>query len=223
MSDKERRIQVFVGETRSRKNVARIHELGWGRIWTDANPQVYPWEPWAFDNGAYSAHLAGRPFPVASFQRRLVAASLLSVEPVFAVLPDIVAGGMDSLYFSLQWADRKDENPHGAPLPDKWLWYLAVQDGMTPIKVLPYLSRFDGIFIGGTSAFKATAPEWVELAHEHDKPCHYGRAGTPAKLEHAIESGADSCDSSFPLWTQERFDHFVECWRNGNPQRRLAV
>jgi hypothetical protein len=39
---------------------------------------------------------------------------------------------------------------------------------------------------------------------------HYARAGTPAKVKHARDSGADSIDSAFPLWEQSRFEEFVK-------------
>ncbi len=67
-------------------------------------------------------------------------------------------------------------------LPD-WRWYLAVQDGMTTDDVRPYLHLFQGIFLGGTDKFKLQALRWCDLAHAHQMPFHYARAGTLRKME----------------------------------------
>jgi hypothetical protein len=133
--------------------------------------------------------------------------------PYLAVVPDVVAGGMESLEFSLRWMER---------LP-KWPWYLAVQDGMKPVDVARHLNGFAGIFLGGTDAFKGTAPAWRGLATENGIRFHYGRAGTPAKIEHAKEVGADSLDSAFPLWEIARFNRAVQIWEHGSSQLRLPM
>jgi len=73
-----------------------------------------------------------------------------------------------------------------------------------------------GIFLGGTSRFKATAGEWCRWAHEHHLLFHYGRAGTEEKVRHALDVGADSLDSAFPMWTLERFQLFVR-WVHMGP------
>jgi hypothetical protein len=129
-----------------------------------------------------------------------------------AALADVVAGGIRSLDFSLAWLPR---------LPAEWPWYLAVQDGMTAANVAPVLGRFAGLFLGGTTAFKRTAPAWCAQAHGAGRRFHYARAGTPARLAHACEIGADSLDSAFPMWTRRRFDAFARQWRDGD--RRLRI
>jgi hypothetical protein len=122
-------------------------------------------------------------------------------DPILAVVPDIVAGGQRSLDFSLDWVMR---------LPNGWPWYLAVQDGMETHQVEDSLHLFSGIFLGGTDRFKRTAYRWCNLAHAHQKRFHYGRAGTIAKLLHAKKIGADSLDSAFPLWTNQRLETFAQ-------------
>jgi hypothetical protein len=147
---------------------------------------LYPFERWAFDNGAFEAWTKGQPFPETVF---------VNSDPTVAVVPDKVAGGMESLEFSLRWRER---------LPDFWPWYLAVQDDMPREAVLKAAHVFNGIFLGGTDKFKLTAYGWCRLAHFCDKPFHYGRAGTLTKVRHAWNVGADSLDSNFPLWTTPR-------------------
>ncbi len=158
----------------------------------------YLGEPWGFDNGAFRDWRAGKAFDAESYQFRLAMAQRIGI-PYMAVCPDIVAGGLQSLEFSLSWRKR---------LPDDFPWYLAVQDGMSQEDVIPVLDQFSGIFLGGTNRFKATALHWCELAHQHGKLFHYARAGTRQKLDHARMIGADSVDSAFPLWVQSRFEQF---------------
>jgi len=136
--------------------------------------------------------------------------------PALAALPDIVAGGLRSLEFSLAWLER---------LPD-WPWYLVVQDGMRLEEVEPELPSVAGLFLGGTTRFKQSALLWARLAHAHGKRFHFARAGTLARIELAQRVGADSLDSSFPLWTRERFDTFVSWILYGPPgpaMRRLTT
>ena len=187
---------MMTGDTRSTKIVSLLKTLGWGRIWIDQMPTPYKGEKWGFDNGAFRDWRNGREFDGDAYQRRLERAYGVGC-PYLAIVPDIVAGGLDSLAFSLQWLQR---------LPVDWPWYLAVQDGMRLADVEPHISMVKGLFLGGSNRFKATAFYWAELAHRHGKLFHYGRAGTKRKLYHAVEVGADSADSALPLWTAERLD-----------------
>ena len=85
--------------------------------------------------------------------------------------------------------------------------------------VLSVIGNYDGLFLGGTDAFKLTARDWCGLAHRNNKKFHYARAGTINKLQHAIRIGADSLDSSFPLWTKVRLLLFYDIWKNGHPNK----
>jgi hypothetical protein len=131
-----------------------------------------------------------------------------------AIVPDIVAGGMRSLDYSLGWLAR---------LPKKWPWYLAVQDGMDAKAVEKVIGLFDGLFLGGTDALKLTAWAWSQLAHEQGKKFHYGRAGTLRKLQHAYNVDADSCDSAFPLWSMERMTLFCAYQNDMRRQHTLQL
>ena len=204
---------VLIGETRSRRNIAALQQLGWGRMFVVNNPTPYPFEPWGFDNGAFIAWCHGEPFPETTFLRRLERAHAVNSDPYLAVTPDIVAGGRASLDFSASWITRH-------LLPD-WPWYLAVQDGMTVNDVEQHLHLYAGIFLGGTDRFKATAGRWAALAHKHQKRFHYGRASTPGKLVSAFKVRAHSCDSAFPLWTQERMTTFAARWHGLGHQREI--
>ncbi len=76
------------------------------------------------------------------------------------------------------------------------------------------ISEFAGVFVGGSLTWKlAHSARFVELAHRASKPCHIGRVGTPKRVRWAKSIGADSIDSSFPLWTLDRMAEFVEAIR----------
>jgi hypothetical protein len=206
---------VLLGETRSRTYLRAMAALGWGRMWTVGTPSTASiHEPWGFDNGAFVAWSHGEPFPRGIFESRLTRALTLPAPPLVAVTPDIVAGGERSLEFSLAWRPQ---------LPDAWPWFLAVQDGMDPADVADALPAFAGLFLGGATAFKRTAGQWAAMAHAAGKRFHYGRASLPRRVDHAIRVGADSLDTSFPLWTSARFDAFVSHWQHGSPQLDLGV
>jgi hypothetical protein len=198
---------VMVGEMTG-CNVPRLERLGWGRMWVarGRNISTYPGEPWGFDNGAFRDWRDGVPFDESAYAGRLDRARGAGI-PYLAILPDIVGGGAASLAMSVRWLVKESDAD--------WPWYLAVQDGMEPDDVEPFVDRLAGIFLGGTSRFKAQAGKWCEWAHEHGLRFHYGRAGTPLKVAHAMEIGADSLDSAFPLWTRERWQLFEEICRNG--------
>jgi hypothetical protein len=201
---------VLLGSTRSKKLVAKIRGNGWGRLFCGRATPL-PGEPWALDNGAFSAWRSGKAWDEAAFLRSVDRAMDLH-PPLFGVLPDIVAGGDRSLSHSLEWARR---------LPGRWPWYLAVQDGMTLESVGRVLPRVDGIFLGGTDAFKRTARSWCHLAHDNGKGFHFARVSTEARYRAAYEMGADSCDTSQPLWSDVEWARFERWWRDTERQERL--
>jgi len=80
---------------------------------------------------------------------------------------------------------------------------------MTTADVEPIIERFSGVFLGGTDRFKSGAAKWCQFAHRHNKKFHYGRCGVPRKIRHAVDIGADSCDSAFFLWDTSRINEVV--------------
>lgn len=228
--------QVLIGDTYSHVNVARLKELGWGRMFAggvNGKRPAKPFadEPWGFDNWAFKCWQDGLPFDEFKFMGRLHKACALKSRPFIAVVPDIVAGGCSSLQFSLKWIERlraygqNSPHPHNSEAwPSRWPWYLAVQDGMTIHDVKPFLPRFDGIFLGGSDTFKTQAWRWRVFAKDNGKPFHYARAGTLPKLESALKMHADSLDSAYPLWEKRRFARFQEMYAywNENPRPTLG-
>lgn len=129
---------VFVGQTRSRKLIARLEALGFGEC---TQPKEWPprRHPWFLDNAAFSDWKAGKAFNAEAFLRALCLAMAGEIMPVFVVCPDLVASGLESLEFSLRWRDQCESvlRDQSLPMPR---WYLAVQDGMTEADVRAVVS-----------------------------------------------------------------------------------
>lgn len=213
-------MKVILGECSGRM-AERLQARGWGRCWIahDRRIRTYPGEPWILDNGVFRDYRRGRSWFDSSSNRWLRAlrqAQEQGTPPLGVVAPDIVGGGADSLERSVAYVERF--TPGAVP------WWLAVQDGMTPEMVEPELEHFDGIFLGGTNAWKAReGGAWAELAKRHGKHFHYARCGTPEKVRHAKRIGADSIDSAFPMWSLDRFRHFETVVRGDQQELELAA
>lgn len=204
-------MRVYLGQTRSEGWCHTLRAYGFGEMTTR---REYPprRRPYAFDNGAFKDWVAGKPFDVAAYEAALEKVRADPGRPDFLVVPDIVAGGLESLRFSLSWVDR--------------LWgvaplYLVVQDGMSEADVLPELGPFSGVFVGGSPAWKhRTAEDWVRFAHAHGLRCHIGRMGTEKKARAALRWGADSIDSCTPLWSETNLRNFL---RGFEPEHQLSL
>ncbi len=167
---------------------------------TDRIIRPYDGEPFGVDNGAFICYSNNKPWVADDFLKVVHIVEGVGHLPYMAVTPDIVCGGHKSLMFSNEWIQRS-ELDNGFP------WYLAVQNGMTFMEVEDAITAlpYSGVFVGGDDYFKKqTSPEWVELAHRYGLPAHIGRMGTPKKVRWANDIGADSCDSTFPLWVKKR-------------------
>jgi len=196
-------MMVYVGQTRSRKLIADLTARGFGEM--AARGEMPPRRrPWAFDNGAYGDWKAGTLFDAEAFRADVatIAALAPAEAPDFLVVPDLVAEGMASLQASMRWLPELRARV-ACPL------YLAVQDGMPPSAVAAVIAQFDGLFVGGTLPWKlATGGTWVELGHSLARPVHVGRVGTAKRVTWAIGIGADSIDSTLPLWSKENLRSF---------------
>ena len=206
-------MRAYVGHTSDPAFIAELIACGIGEC---VSRREYPpiRTPWFFDNGAYVDYMRGIPFNAEAWWQELAEVALHPVPPDFVVAPDVVAGGLASLEMSVGWVDRLRElgvRP-----------YLVVQDGMAPNDVAGPLGRFDGLFVGGSTRWKMnTAGTWCDFAHEHGKPCHVGRVGTGRRVRWAREIGADSIDSSQPLWSRDHMRVFLRALAVEDIQGRL--
>jgi hypothetical protein len=207
---------TYVGQTRGRKTIAALEELGFGEC-VQRGEGAARRHPWFLDNGAFRDFKAGTEFDtdayIASFARHAD-----SPAPDFIVLPDIVEGGSESLAFSISWYQRVRElslETWGTVPPV----YIAVQDGMNARDIDTAIAFADGIFIGGSTNWKiAAAPGIIQRAHgelpqiDDDgtlelagrKPVHIGRVGSGRRIVWARLIGADSIDSCLPLMTAKK-------------------
>lgn len=195
-------VNVYIGQTRAKAWISLLESYGFGEMCV--REEVLPRRhPWVFDNGAFKDWAAGKPFNTAKYEKALDLIWLhAKTNPDFTVVPDIVAGGLESLRFSESWCKRLASM--GAPLA------LVVQDGMTEADVLAALDPYRVVFVGGTLEWKLrTFRRWTEFAHEHGRKCHVGRFGTEARVRAAIEAGVDSIDSCLPLWSRENLQRFL--------------
>jgi hypothetical protein len=147
--------------------------------------------PYVLDNGAWSAHQAGQPWPEAPLLRLLDRVSRLERGPEWVVLPDIVGAGLASLYKSKRWHDA-----HGG-LASRWL--LAVQDGMSVSQVARTLDDHGlaGIFVGGTTRWKwESLPDWAALGLDKRLLVHVGRVNSLHRAQLCRDIGVSSIDGS---------------------------
>ena len=157
----------------------------------------------AVDNGAFSAFISGVPWDSATFLNALSKYKT----PDFIVIPDIVAGGKASLRHSRIWRQY---------LPDRFTWFLAVQDGLAPTMIPDDLLRkIGGIFVGGSMDWKLrTAEDWINFAHGRGLKAHVGRIGTLQGLLNMQRKQADSVDSSNYTQNKRNWRELMQ-WHSG--------
>lgn len=204
-----RPMKVYTGNDGKISAVRMGNEYGWGMFHSARyRPRDYPYH--ALDNGAFPSWVKGEKWNPEPFVSALVQFEVRGPRLDFAVVPDIVAGGLESLARSMEWLPKLETTARK---------YLAVQDGMTLANIEPVLGRFGGLFVGGTASWKLqTGEEWVALAHKHNLPCHIGRIGTWDKIVWASRIGADSIDST--SWARNNSYHHL---KDAQIQRLLSV
>lgn len=207
-------MRVYVGQTRGRKTIAALEQLGFGEC-VQRGEGAARRHPWFLDNGAFRDFKAGTEFDAEAYEATF-ARHADSPAPDFIVLPDIVEGGSESLAFSISWDQRVRELSL-----ETWgtvpAIYIAVQDGMSSRDIDTAIAFGDGIFIGGSTEWKlAAAPGIIGRAHgelpqidddgslEGRTPVHIGRVGSGRRIVWARLLGADSIDSCLPLMTVKK-------------------
>lgn len=191
---------------------ALLRKHGIGEMWTAGQDKWPPTrKPFAIDCGTFSPWRNRRRWDEGPFIDAVARCDAQN-RPDFVICPDLIGKGTESLALSLSWRARL----HGFPV------FLAVQDGMRPHQVGRVLHRFDGVFVGGTLAWKLrVAGGWVRLAHSHGKPCHIGRIGIPRRVRWAQRIGADSIDSCQPLWSRKYIAAWLAAVGETHPQMEL--
>jgi len=188
-------VNAYASRTGTRRNLDALESAGWRLLATAGTLDRYKhpsptWAdhapaPYALDNGAWSAFTNGKPFDVPSFEKAL---SLLGGGADWIVCPDIVAGGLESLAFSLSWLARV--RVHGPAL-------IAVQNGMKPEDLQPHIGAGVGLAVGGSTEWKlASLPIWGDLARRAGCYLHVLRVNSARRIRYCQECGAHSFDGT---------------------------
>lgn len=178
---------AYASRTGTVRNLNALREAGW-RLLVSATGELRPEGfRYAIDNGAWTAFQQKQPFDEAAF---VLALRTLGAGADWTVVPDIVAGGLRSLEFSASWLPRVlDACPRAL---------LAVQDGMQPADVAPFINDTRmGLFVGGSTEWKlATMGQWAAMARERRAVCHVGRVNTRRRILMCARAGVTSFDGT---------------------------
>lgn len=176
----------YASRTGTKRNLAALRSAGWRLILSATGCLRTEGMRYAVDNGAWTAFQQGSAFDENAFLRAI---DKVGERADWIVIPDIVAGGLRSLEYSLSWLDDLKR------LPTQLL--LAVQDGMTPDDVREYLSPAVGIFVGGSTEWKErTANQWGHLARRRNCYLHVGRVNSQRRIAICAGAGANSFDGT---------------------------
>lgn len=207
------------------RNLDGVRTALWGLLVSRAGVwRTEGFEDWVADCGAWFDFINGLPFNEEQFEAFLVWIELQAVSPRWILLPDIVAGGRQSLELSLRWSNRC--LAVGAPLV-----LIAVQDGMAPNDLAPLIGPQVGIFLGGSTEWKletavmwgtwcASLPFRNALARPEDPSgCYYhiARVNTLQRFILAHDAGAWSTDGS----SASKFGDSLELLERGRRQGSL--
>lgn len=175
---------AYASRTGTRRNLAALRRAGWRLMVSARGVLRTEGFRYAIDNGAWTSFKRGEPWDQGAFKRVV---DLLGDGADFVVLPDIVAGGRDSLQLSLSWMERLR----------RFRTLIPVQDGITPRDIGDHVSTTRGIFLGGSTDWKlATMAEWGRCAAEWCCWLHVGRVNSIKRIALCAAAGATSFDGS---------------------------
>ena len=179
-------ILAYAIRTGTKRNLQALRAAEWRLLVSAAAALRTEGFQYALDNGAWSAYRTGAPWDERRF---VVALRQLGAGADWTTIPDIVAGGHASLDLSLKWM-RTVLN--ATPLA-----LLAVQDGLTPDDVMPFLGARVGIFVGGSTAWKHdTIEQWGTVGRSVGCWVHVGRVNSIRHISHCVHAGITSFDGS---------------------------
>lgn len=192
-------MQAYASRTGTKTTIAAMRAAGWGELVSPV--QTYQSPPnlrYVIDNGAWSQFqyrlkwLESREGPPPAEFDHAGFAQLVEKwgeGADWTALPDIVAGGVRSLAFSLDWKPWA--------LARTPLVLLPVQDGMDPHHVEHLLGPRVGVFLGGSTEWKiGTMEAWGALCSRRGAHYHVARVNTADRVRRAQICGADSIDGT---------------------------
>ena len=177
----------YASRTGTRRNLDALRSRNWRLLISRAGVwRTEGFAQYALDNGAWADFQAGRAFDEGAFERLV---EQFGACADWIVLPDIVAGGLDSLRLSTRWLNRC--------LSLCPLVLLAVQDGMSEADVASIVGPNVGVFLGGSTEWKlANMQRWGEFCAVRRLHYHVARVNTERRFRLAAASGATSIDGS---------------------------
>lgn len=154
-----------------------------GNLWGPGRGiTVYPFAPYALDNGAWGAFLAGAEWSATDWLKLLAEVERKPFRPQWALVPDVVADREQTLASWEKWFPVVKAAGLTAAF--------AVQDGMTPADV-PADAQV--VFVGGSTEWKwRTVEGWCAAFPR----VHVGRVNSLKKLLRCWEAGAESTDGT---------------------------
>lgn len=145
--------------------------------------RIYPWMPYALDNGAWIAHKNGVQWDPAEWRAMLRWAALSGVLPLWVLVPDVVGDREATLARWLEYAP--EVAAYGFRLA------FAAQDGMT-FDDVPAEAAV--VFIGGSTEWKdAAIRPWCAAFPGR---VHVARVNGAERLLAAHHAGAASVDGT---------------------------
>lgn len=166
-------------------NLEALRARGWRLVVSPTGVQSTEGFRYGLDNGAWTAYQQHTQWDADRFHR---AALRFGTTADWIVAPDIVAGGIASLRLSLSWLSRLDFCQ---------CMLIAVQDGIEPADVRPYLGCGVGLFVGGTTRWKESSlSRWGNLAATTGCYLHVGRVNTMRRISICAQVQAHSFDGS---------------------------
>lgn len=176
----------YASRTGTRRNLKALRDAGWRLLVSATGCLRNEGFQYALDNGAWTSFQAGKPFDDRLFG---LALTKMGRDADWVVIPDIVAGGLPSLEFSLKWMRRVlDASAQGL---------VAVQDGMLEVDVEALIGPRVGIFVGGSTDWKLrTLNAWAALGRKAGCWVHVGRVNSQRRIFACSVAGATSFDGT---------------------------
>lgn len=177
-------VMAYASRTGTRRNLAALRAAEWRVLVSAKGVLRTEGFPYALDNGAWTAHQRGESFDVAAFER---AVDLLGAGADWIVVPDVVMDAAATLRTTAEWL----------PKLASFRVLVAVQDGMVPDDVRPWLGPRVGVAIGGSTEWKErSARMWGGVARERGCHLHMLRVNSRRRISVCHEAGVHSFDGT---------------------------
>jgi len=174
----------YASRTGTKRNLKALREANWRLLISATGVHRSEGFPYAIDNGAWTAFQQNAPFDEAAFMKVVESHG---GDADWVILPDIVAGGSDSLRFSMKWMDWTLQRTTRV--------LIAVQDGMVLDDVRSVLCDRVGLAIGGSTEWKERCLGRGTFSGTGSY-LHALRVNSKRRIRLCQDAGCDSMDGS---------------------------